>query len=236
MPRFIIKLSHQQDQVYEFRKSQIMIGRGEECDLILPNISVSREHAIVQVSEDSSEIADLNSENGITLNNEKVSKGVLSSNDEVMIGNFSLIYLGDGKEDRFYRNRSITYFPKYDHRRANPTQDATFKLSAREAQALMKEKSMLHNGCIVDEEGTKLFPESSPITFGGKTARIKVAGIFVGGGIVAEVGWDGKRHILEKKSWLVGITANGESIQKHPLKPGDSFKIGGSVFEYQIDE
>ena len=26
-----------------------MIGRGEDCDLILPNVSVSREHAIVQI-------------------------------------------------------------------------------------------------------------------------------------------------------------------------------------------
>jgi pSer/pThr/pTyr-binding forkhead associated (FHA) protein len=236
MPRFIIKLSHQQDQVYEFTKSQIMIGRGEECDLILPNISVSREHAMVKVEEKTSEIADLNSENGITLNNEKINKGVLASNDEVMIGNFSLIYLGDSKDDRFYRNRSITYLPKYDHRRASPTQDATFKLSAREAQALMKEKTLLHNGCVVDGEGNKLFPESSQITFGGKTAQVKISGIFVGTSVVAEIAWDGKRHILEKKSWLVGITANGEAIQKHPLKPGDCFKIGGSSFEYLLDD
>ena len=41
MPRFIIKLANQQDQVYEFPSSEILIGRGDECDLILPNISVS---------------------------------------------------------------------------------------------------------------------------------------------------------------------------------------------------
>ena len=243
MPRFIIKLANQQDQVFEFPSSEIMIGRGEDCDLILPNVSVSREHAIVRIlpsdktfdKTQSTEIVDLKSGNGITVNNKPVARATLQSRDEVLIGNFSLIYLGDEPEDRIYRERSISYLPKYDHKRKKLVQDATHKLSAREVEALQKEKSLLNNACVIDDENRKTFPESNTITFGGK-GKIKVKGFFTGG-LVAELNWDGKRHILHKTGWFfVSVKVNGNSIDKYPLKQGDVFQIGASTFTYDLDD
>ena len=174
MPRLIIKLQNQQDQRFEIEKPEILIGRGDECDLVLPNISVSREHATIRLNEGGAEIIDTKSENGISVNNQKVSQQQLNSRDEILVGTFSLIYLGDKQEDKFYRGRAIIYFPPYDPRHSNPNQDITFKLSAKEAKALLKEKTLLNNGCILDDRGRKLFPESNSMTFGGKTAMIKV--------------------------------------------------------------
>ena len=220
-----------------------MIGRGEDCDLILPNISVSREHAIVRIlpsdktfdQSQSTEIVDLKSGNGITLNNKPASRAILESRDEILIGNFSLIYLGDAPADRIYRERSISYLPKYDHKRKKLVQDATHKLSAREVEALQKEKSLLNNACVIDDEKRKTFPESNTVTFGGK-GKIKVKGWFTGG-IVAELTWDGKRHILHKTSWFfVTVKVNGTSIDKYPLKQEDVFQIGASTFTYTIDD
>ena len=149
MPRLIIKLQNQQDQRFEIEKPEIIIGRGEECDLVLPNISVSREHAMIRLNEGGAELIDTKSENGISVNNQKVTQQQLSSKDEILIGTFSLIYLGDKQEDKFYRGRAIIYLPPYDPKHANPTQDITFKLSAKEAKALLKEKTLLNNGCIL---------------------------------------------------------------------------------------
>ena len=100
MPRLIIKLQNQQDQRFEIEKPEILIGRGEECDLVLPNISVSREHAMIRLNEGGAELIDTKSENGISVNNQKVTQQQLNSKDEILVGTFSLIYLGDKQEDK----------------------------------------------------------------------------------------------------------------------------------------
>ncbi len=238
MPRFIIKLAHQQDQIFEVLGNELVIGRGEECDLILPNISVSREHAAIRITEESVEIIDLQSGNGLIVNNEPATQRNLISRDEVLIGNFSLIFLGDLPEDRLYRDRSITYLPKYDHRRASSNQDATFKLSAKETEALMREKSLLNNGCIVDDEGNETYPETNTITFGGSGAKIKIKHwlTIFNSGVFADISWDGKRHIIEKQNMFTPVKVNGTAIEKYPLKEGDLLSIGGSSFQYILGD
>ena len=235
MPRLIIKLQNQQDQRYEIEKPEILIGRGEECDLVLPNVSVSREHALIRLNEQGAELVDINSENGISINNQKVKQKVLGSKDEILIGNFSLIYLADQQEDKFYRGRAVVYLPSYDPKHATPTQDITFKLSAKEAKALIKEKSLLNNGCILDSKGRKLYPEANPMTFGGKNAMIKTEG-FMMTGIAATITWDGKRHVIEKQGFLTNLKINGEKTKKSPLRNKDKIQIGNSNFRYVVTE
>ena len=234
MPKLIIKLSNQQDQLFELDKPEILIGRGEECDLILPNISISRVHAKITIANEQAIISDLNSGNGISINNENVQEKQLISHDEIFIGTFALIYLGDKQEDKFYRGRAVIYLPKYNHKKTSPTEDITFKLSAKDVKNILKEKGMLHNGCIIDSSGRKYFPEANPMTF-GKAAMIRIEGWFTSGN-VATIQWDGKRHIIEKHKWLVSMSINGRKTNKHALKPGDKIQLGRSHFNYSLDE
>ena len=120
MPKLLIKLTGQQNQIYLLDETSIKIGRGDEADLILPNVSVSREHALVEVTDQGVFLTDLGSQNGLTIDGEEVpanERQLLKSKSEIQIGNFSLIYLSDTQEDRFYRGRSVTYLPKYDPRK-----------------------------------------------------------------------------------------------------------------------
>jgi hypothetical protein len=128
--------------------------------------------------------------------------------------------------------------PKYDHRRASSNQDATFKLSAKETEALMREKSLLNNGCIVDDEGNETYPEANNITFGGSGAKIKIKHWLTvfNNGVFADISWDGKRHIIEKQSMFTPVKVNGAAIEKYPLKEGDLFSIGGSSFQYILGD
>ena len=45
VPKLLIKLMHQQNQLCPLVDDTIRIGRSEECEVILPNASVSRVHA-----------------------------------------------------------------------------------------------------------------------------------------------------------------------------------------------
>ena len=239
MSKILIKLTGQQNQLYLIEQARTVIGRGEEADLILPNLSVSREHAVIEVTEHGAFILDLESQNGITVDGTAISPGerrLLHSKEEMQIGNFTLIFLGNTQEDRFYRGRAITYLPKYDPKKQKGTADSTFKLSPAEAAAMLVEKSRMNHGCVIDSDGRHYFPETNPLTFGGRTTSIRVNGWFIRG-VVATIHWDEKRHVLEKNGgFLVSVRVNGNGVSRQVMNEGDQIQIGSSVFTYQMVE
>ena len=233
MPKIIIRLPMQQDQRFLITKNEVLIGRGDECDLVLPNVSVSRMHAAIRLSSEGAHISDLGSENGIKVNEVVKEEHKLSSGDEILIGTFSLVFLGDRQEDNFYRGRAVVYFPAYEPRHAQPTQEKTHIFSIAEAKRIMKEKSILNSGCIVDHRGRKLFPEANPMTFGGRNAMIDVRGIWIRG-VVGLLQWNGKAHCIEKKGWWFSMKINGESKKTAILRHKDVIQIGRSSFKYLV--
>ena len=48
IPKILIKLLKQRNQLFSLSKDKIRIGRGDDAELILPNVSVSRTHAIIE--------------------------------------------------------------------------------------------------------------------------------------------------------------------------------------------
>ena len=239
MSKLLVKLTGQQNQLYMLGQGQTIIGRGEEADLILPNLSVSREHALIEVTEQGTFISDLESQNGITVDGTAISsdeRHLLNSKEEIQIGNFTLIFLSDTQDDRFYRGRAVTYIPKYNPKKQKGTADSTFKLSPEQAAAMLVEKSRMNHGCVTDSEGRHYFPETNPLTFGGRTASIRVNGWFIRG-VVATIRWDQKRHVVEKNGGLfVSVRVNGNGISRQVLNEGDQIQIGSAVFTYQMVE
>ena len=67
VPKLLIKLMHQQNQLCPLTVDVIHIGRSEECDVILPNASVSRVHAIITKEDDQFVIRDNDSQNGFRI-------------------------------------------------------------------------------------------------------------------------------------------------------------------------
>jgi hypothetical protein len=68
------------------------IGRGDENDIVLPDSSVSRKHARIEMDHGQAELYDENSANGIFVNGQKVDRQPLKTGDRVMIGKFALRY------------------------------------------------------------------------------------------------------------------------------------------------
>ena len=88
---------------------------------------MSREHAVIETTEHGAFISDLESQNGITVDGTAIpsnERHQLNSKEEIQIGNFTLIFLSETQEDRFYRGRAITYLPKYDPKKKG-TADST---------------------------------------------------------------------------------------------------------------
>ncbi len=75
---------------YIIKSRQVRIGRHAENDLVLSDSSVSRKHAILIVNSDAILVRDLGSMNGISLNGQSQTQGLLHNGDLLRIGEVNI--------------------------------------------------------------------------------------------------------------------------------------------------
>ena len=99
--KVLIKLLKQQDQIFEITSDELKIGRGDEADLVLPNVSVSRIHAKILKQGSKYIITDAGSQNGFRVNQQNTKEIELTSGDEIQIGIFTLVFLRQPSIEQF---------------------------------------------------------------------------------------------------------------------------------------
>jgi hypothetical protein len=77
-------------------KERTTIGRRSHNDVVIDNLAVSGEHAVVYASGSDIYLEDLGSTNGTTVNGQPIKKHLLQSGDIVEIGKYRLKFLADG--------------------------------------------------------------------------------------------------------------------------------------------
>lgn len=86
------------------RKNEITIGRENDCDITLPHISVSKYHAKITREQDGYYITDLQSTNGVIVNNRRIfGKQKLHEKDVISITNSKLIFTRERISYCFYK-------------------------------------------------------------------------------------------------------------------------------------
>ena len=76
---------------------KIAVGRHPDSDIVLDDVTVSRQHCRFDANEQELLLEDLGSTNGTYVNNSRVDSAALHPGDEVMIGRFQfLVARGDG--------------------------------------------------------------------------------------------------------------------------------------------
>jgi pSer/pThr/pTyr-binding forkhead associated (FHA) protein len=90
MPRLVIKFPQQKSLVFPLVFGENLIGRGDDCRLRLPSVSVSRQHCRILVGKQNVNIEDMDSQNGILVNGKAVKQHTMKSGDEIQVGSFML--------------------------------------------------------------------------------------------------------------------------------------------------
>ena len=91
----LIKVRNQQKQLFSFGTS-ITIGREDACDLVLPDPSISRQHAQIHIVGEEVIAEDLGSQNGIVVDGQRLREGQrlpMKSKSEMQLGKFTLVLL-----------------------------------------------------------------------------------------------------------------------------------------------
>jgi len=236
MPTFIIREAGQPDRSFFLKKDSFFIGRGQNCDLILPHITISKEHARMYKLKDSYFIEDVSGQKNMLINKNPRSKYELSLKDTIQISKFTLVFFPDqlSPMDHFFEGKALDEFPPYARTTSNNRKDATFQMSPQMVKKMLESSNKVRNARIIG--GNKKWTPGDKILSFGKGGTIKVQGWFTGG-IVAEIHWNGSDHILKKTAALVGVKVEGAKISNdHHLNNGESFSIGGSSFTYKLSK
>lgn len=96
--RLVELIGPRQGNEYPLLGDRFLLGRGDECDIVLEHGSVSRVHAEVRrIGEERYEIIDKGSANGLRINGQDHSRALLDGRDVIEIGDVVLKYIAQGQ-------------------------------------------------------------------------------------------------------------------------------------------
>ncbi len=95
MPKMIVSIDGVVIREVQVTKDRTSVGRRPYNDLVIDNLAVSGEHAVLQMSGNEVYLEDLNSTNGTFVNGKAVKKQLLNDSDTVEIGKYKIKYIGD---------------------------------------------------------------------------------------------------------------------------------------------
>jgi predicted component of type VI protein secretion system len=95
MGKLVVSLDGVVIKEVQITKDKTTLGRRPYNDIVIDNLAVSGEHAVLQMVGGDVFIEDLNSTNGTYINGKAIKKQLLSHNDTVEIGKYKIKYLVD---------------------------------------------------------------------------------------------------------------------------------------------
>jgi diguanylate cyclase (GGDEF)-like protein len=119
----------------------LLIGRADDCGLVLADSSVSRRHCAVSRFASGYVVEDLGSTNGCFVNGEPVTRAALRDGDRLRIGHYELKFFGEGSAEAKYHREllnqavfdALTGF--YNRRQSREMLEHAFDRGRRESSA-----------------------------------------------------------------------------------------------------
>jgi pSer/pThr/pTyr-binding forkhead associated (FHA) protein len=115
MGKLVVSLDGVVIKEVQITKDKTTLGRRPYNDIVIDNLAVSGEHAVLQMLGADVFIEDLNSTNGTYINGKAVKKQLLTHNDTVEIGKYKIKFLvadgGDYEATQILRSGTQTQQP-----------------------------------------------------------------------------------------------------------------------------
>jgi pSer/pThr/pTyr-binding forkhead associated (FHA) protein len=99
MGKLVVSLDNVVIKEFQITKERTTLGRRPYNDIVIDNLAVSGEHAVLTAAQNDVFIEDLNSTNGTYINGKAVKKQLLSNNDVVEVGKYRIKFLAEDAED-----------------------------------------------------------------------------------------------------------------------------------------
>ena len=107
MPKMIVSIDGVVIKEVQLTKDRTSLGRRPYNDIVIDNLAVSGEHAVLQLSGTEVHVEDLNSTNGTYVNGKAVKKQLLQNSDTVEIGKYKIKYVNEAAGGGFEKTMMI---------------------------------------------------------------------------------------------------------------------------------
>ncbi len=107
MPKMIVSIDGVVIKEVQLTKDRTTLGRRPYNDIVIDNLAVSGEHAVLQLTGNDVYLEDLNSTNGTYVNGKAVKKQLLQNNDTVEIGKYKIKFINEAPGATFEKTMII---------------------------------------------------------------------------------------------------------------------------------
>jgi pSer/pThr/pTyr-binding forkhead associated (FHA) protein len=107
MPKMIVSIDGVVIKEVQLTKDRTTLGRRPYNDIVIDNLAVSGEHAVMQMSGNEVYLEDLNSTNGTYVNGKAAKKQLLANNDTVEIGKYKIKFVNEAASAGFEQTMVI---------------------------------------------------------------------------------------------------------------------------------
>ena len=97
MSKIIVSLDGKVLKEVELSKERTLIGRRPHNDVVIDNLAVSGEHAVIVTTGSDAVIEDLNSTNGTLVNGQPVKKHFLQNNDLIELAKYRIKFIAEAR-------------------------------------------------------------------------------------------------------------------------------------------
>ena len=216
MPKMIVSIDEVVIKEVQLTKDKTTLGRRPYNDIVIDNLAVSGEHAVLQMTGGEVFLEDLNSTNGTYLNGKAVKKQQLQNGDSIEIGKYKIKFVGDGVADNFDKTMVVKARPA-----APPPQRAASPSS------------------FGDSIGAGAFHASLKVLSGSASGRevplTKVVTTIGKPGVaVAAITRRQQGFVVHHVEGAGNPTLNGNPIKADPisLKNGDLIELAGTQMQF----
>ncbi|WP_374667350.1 FHA domain-containing protein [Ramlibacter sp.] len=107
MPKMIVSIDGVVIKEVQLTKDRTSLGRRPYNDIVIDNLAVSGEHAVLQLTGTEVYLEDLNSTNGTYVNGKAVKKQLLQNNDTIEIGKYKIKFIHEAPGATFEKTMII---------------------------------------------------------------------------------------------------------------------------------
>ena len=217
MPKMIVSIDDVVIKELQLTKEKTTLGRRPYNDIVIDNLAVSGEHAVVHLGAAEVLLEDLNSTNGTYVNGKAIKKQTLQNGDSIEVGKYKIRFVGD-PVDNFDKTMVIRAQPPAAAQAPAPVATASASVQAP-ASAMLPAAIKVLNGAAMGRE----VPLTKVVTTIGKPA-VAVAAVT-------------KRHhgfVVHHVEGGGNPTLNGQPITADPvpLKNGDVIELAGTQMQF----
>ena len=107
MPKMIVSIDGVVIKEVQLTKDRTTLGRRPYNDIVIDNLAVSGEHAVLQMTANEVYLEDLNSTNGTYVNGKAAKKQSLQNGDVVEVGKYKIKFVNEATEQGFEKTMMV---------------------------------------------------------------------------------------------------------------------------------